>query len=92
MKHCILLFLSFALASSPPARCGESSGPAPAAIQAPDPNSCVANFGVPCYSPQQLQEAYGLAPLLNAGYDGAGQTIVYRILRQSDHGSRSEGV
>lgn len=46
------------------------------APQPPDPSSCVADNGVPCYSPQQLQTAYGLTPLINSGYNGAGQTIV----------------
>lgn len=44
--------------------------------QAPDPSACVPYTGVACYTPQQLQTAYGVAPLLNAGYNGAGQTIV----------------
>jgi subtilase family serine protease len=47
-----------------------------AATQAPPDSFCRANFGIPCYSPQQIQTAYGLAPLLNAGYTGAGETII----------------
>jgi len=45
-------------------------------LQAPTDLSCQATFGVPCYSPQQIQNAYGLTPILKAGYTGAGQTIV----------------
>src|ERR1051326_7246126 len=30
----------------------------------------------PCYSPQEIQAAYGLTALLNAGYTGVGQTII----------------
>ncbi|HKV85854.1 MAG TPA: S53 family peptidase [Ktedonobacterales bacterium] len=30
----------------------------------------------PCYSPQEIRNAYGLAPVINAGYVGTGQTIV----------------
>jgi subtilase family serine protease len=30
----------------------------------------------PCYSPQEIRNAYNLTPVLNAGYDGTGQTIV----------------
>ena len=30
---------------------------------------------VPCYSPQEMRTVYGLNPLLDAGYTGAGQTI-----------------
>jgi subtilase family serine protease len=46
------------------------------ALQAPPDAFCRANFGVPCYSPQQIQNAYGLTPILQAGYTGAGQTIL----------------
>ena len=46
------------------------------ALQAPADVACRATFGIPCYSPQQIQNAYGLAPILQAGYDGKGQTIV----------------
>jgi subtilase family serine protease len=47
-----------------------------AGTQAPPDSFCRANFGIPCYSPQQIQTAYGLASLLNAGYTGAGETII----------------
>jgi subtilase family serine protease len=30
----------------------------------------------PCYSPQEIRNAYNVTPVLNAGYDGTGQTIV----------------
>lgn len=46
------------------------------ALQAPPDVVCRAVFGIPCYSPQQIQNAYGLTPILQAGYDGHGQTIV----------------
>ncbi len=42
----------------------------------PTDASCRVQFGFPCYSPQEIQAAYGLKPLLEAGYNGAGQTIV----------------
>jgi subtilase family serine protease len=45
-------------------------------LQAPPDALCRVNFGVPCYSPQQIHKAYGLAPILQAGYTGAGQTII----------------
>jgi subtilase family serine protease len=45
-------------------------------LQAPTDLSCQATVGVPCYSPQQIQNAYGLTPILQAGYTGVGQTIV----------------
>jgi subtilase family serine protease len=47
-----------------------------ASLQAPASDSCLATFGIPCYSPQQIQNAYGVSSLLQAGYNGAGQTIV----------------
>jgi subtilase family serine protease len=37
---------------------------------------CRTFIGIPCYSPQEIQNAYGLASLLNAGYTGAGETII----------------
>jgi subtilase family serine protease len=65
MKYTPLLALSLAgLAISP------------AWTQAPDPSVCIPTTGAPCYTPQQLQTAYGLTPLLNAGYNGTGQSIV----------------
>jgi subtilase family serine protease len=43
---------------------------------APPDAFCRANFGIPCYSPQEMRKAYGLTPLLASGYTGAGQTII----------------
>ena len=37
---------------------------------------CRANLGFPCYSPQEIYNAYGLTPFLKAGFNGTGQTIV----------------
>ena len=76
MKSSILLFLSFSLLAAPPARHTRMNRLATATITAPDPSMCISSEGVSCYTPQQLQNAYGLAPLLSAGYDGKGQTIV----------------
>ncbi len=42
----------------------------------PTTAQCLQNYGVPCYSPQQMRTGYGLNPILSAGYNGAGQTIV----------------
>ncbi|MGZ4463376.1 MAG: S53 family peptidase [Gaiellaceae bacterium] len=42
----------------------------------PDTNYCLANFGIRCYQPAQVQKAYDLAPLFNKGITGKGQTIV----------------
>ena len=46
------------------------------AAQAPTDAWCRANTGGPCYSPQEIRRAYGLTPILNAGFTGKGQTIV----------------
>jgi subtilase family serine protease len=45
-------------------------------LTAPADTDCRAAYGVPCYSPQEMQTAYNIAPLINAGTNGAGQTIV----------------
>jgi subtilase family serine protease len=42
----------------------------------PTTAQCVAEFKVPCYSPNQIEQAYNLAPLYAKGYNGAGKTIV----------------
>ncbi len=42
----------------------------------PSYNECLQQLNIRCYSPQQMRNAYNLTPLLNAGYIGAGQTIV----------------
>jgi subtilase family serine protease len=44
--------------------------------QLPSSAACLAAYGVPCYAPQDIQKAYGITPLLDAGYSGRGQTIV----------------
>ncbi len=42
----------------------------------PTDTQCRQQLGIPCYSPQEMQRAYGLTPILNAGFNGAGQTII----------------
>src|SRR5580658_1603743 len=46
------------------------------ANQPPTDAFCRENFGVPCYSPQEIRTAYGMNGLINSGMVGAGQTIV----------------
>jgi subtilase family serine protease len=58
-----------AAASTGPASTGPAS---PAGSAATD---CLA-ARPPCYTPQQLEVAYGVQPLLDRGIDGRGQTIV----------------
>ena len=43
---------------------------------APTDQDCQHITGQPCYSPEQVQQAYGLSALYKPGYDGTGQTIV----------------
>ena len=42
----------------------------------PTTASCVANLGLRCYLPFQIQKAYDVAPLFGRGIDGRGRTIV----------------
>jgi subtilase family serine protease len=42
----------------------------------PSDASCRAKRGTPCYSPREIQHAYGVDRLLERGGDGAGQRIV----------------
>lgn len=42
----------------------------------PDTTYCRTNLGISCYQPAQLQKAYDLQPLFNAGLTGTGRTIV----------------
>jgi subtilase family serine protease len=44
--------------------------------QPPTDAFCRENFGVPCYSPQEIRTAYGMNGLINSGMVGAGETIV----------------
>lgn len=37
---------------------------------------CERALGAPCYSPEQIQQAFSLTSLYKLGYDGRGQTIV----------------
>jgi subtilase family serine protease len=46
------------------------------ADSAPTDQFCRDNFGLACYSPQEIRTAYGLNGLIDAGMVGAGQTIV----------------
>ena len=43
---------------------------------APTDQDCQRVVGQPCYSPEQVQQAYGLSALYKPGFDGTDQTIV----------------
>ncbi|HEY7358325.1 MAG TPA: S8 family serine peptidase [Ktedonobacterales bacterium] len=42
----------------------------------PTTQQCLNALGAPCYSPEQIQQAFNLTALYKLGYEGAGQTIV----------------
>jgi subtilase family serine protease len=44
--------------------------------QPPTLSYCEANYGIECYGPPQIQQAYDMKPLYGAGLTGAGKTIV----------------
>jgi subtilase family serine protease len=44
--------------------------------QPPSAALCQEYFGVTCYGPGQLEQAYGATSLFGAGIDGAGETVV----------------
>ena len=46
------------------------------AQQLPSSATCLADYGIACYAPSDIHNAYGITPLLAAGYTGWGQTIV----------------
>lgn len=41
----------------------------------PTTADCEAIIGIACYSPNQIEQAYNMHPLFDAGYNGAGTTI-----------------
>jgi len=44
--------------------------------QVPNEAYCEANYGIACYQPYQIQQAYDMNPLYRAGLTGRGKTIV----------------
>jgi len=72
-----------AAGSQPPAAASPSGAPAtrpvspaPRHLAAPTSEWCVRAFDMNCYSPRQLEQAYGLPRLYARGLDGQGRTIV----------------
>jgi subtilase family serine protease len=60
------------------------SGTAQPSSASPPPSSTgVCGSGTTCYTPQQLQVAYGVKPLLDRGIDGRGETVVLPELAES---------
>ncbi len=61
-----------------------ASGTARPSSASPSPSSTgVCGSGVTCYTPQQLQVAYGVNPLLDRGINGRGETVVLPELAES---------
>jgi subtilase family serine protease len=68
-----------------PAQTGaaSSSGPARQPAAPPPGSTAECNSVTTCYTPQQLQVAYGIRPLLDRGINGRGETVVLPELTQS---------
>ena len=68
-----------------PAQSGAASSSGPARpLAAPPPSSAGECHSVTtCYTPRQLQVAYGIKPLLDRGINGRGQTVVLPELAES---------
>ncbi len=86
------------LAAAYPAAVAAGGTAAPASAASPSAATATLNCGqglggpVACYSPQEYQVAYGVAPLLRRGIDGRGQTVALLELAQtpSSHGGASD--
>src|SRR5260370_31630092 len=68
-----------------PAQTGAASSGGPARQRAAPPPSSTAdcNSVTTCYTPQQLQVAYGIKPLLDRGINGRGETLLLPATPQS---------
>jgi subtilase family serine protease len=75
VSGCVALLIAGEAAAAPTIRVGRLVSTSPADLP-PTDAFCRANFGVPCYSPQEIRTAYGLAPMIDAGFTGVDQTIV----------------
>jgi subtilase family serine protease len=55
----------------------------PSSASTPPSSTGYCGSGTTCYTPQQLQVAYGVKPLLRRGIDGRGETVVLPELAES---------
>src|ERR1700761_2621129 len=62
--------------SAPAATAGATAAHAAAKPSASPPSRADCESITTCYTPQQLEVAYGVAPLLRRGIDGRGETVV----------------
>ncbi len=60
----------------PPGSTGTGSATAPATVSPAGAAAADCLGSLPCYTPRQLREAYGIQPLLDRGIDGRGVTVV----------------
>jgi subtilase family serine protease len=71
----------FAIACGPVQTAGGTTQPSSASTPPSSTGYC--GSGTTCYTPQQLQVAYGVKPLLDRGIDGRGETVVLPELAES---------
>jgi subtilase family serine protease len=69
--------------TTPQTGTGSSSGPARPPAAPPSSSTADCNSLATCYTPQQLQVAYGIKPLLQRGIDGRGETVVLPELAET---------
>src|SRR5947208_11815518 len=55
----------------------------PSSSASPPPRTSTADCTTTCYTPQQLEAAYGVQPLLRRGIDGRGETVVLPELAET---------
>jgi subtilase family serine protease len=84
--------LAAPLAACLTAACASAALGSTAAIAASPPSAltCDAGGPEPCYTPQEYQIAYGVAPLLRRGIDGRGQTVALLELATSPNAGASD--
>jgi subtilase family serine protease len=86
MPLAALLAAACSPASTSAASGGAPAGPPAASPSAAPPSGSSAgdcDSVATCYSPRQLQVAYGIKPLLDRGIDGRGETVVLPELAES---------
>jgi hypothetical protein len=82
----IAVLFAVACGGSPAATAGAAaaSGTTQPSSASPPPSATgVCGSGVTCFTPQQLQAAYAVKPLLDRGIDGRGETVVLPELAES---------
>jgi subtilase family serine protease len=78
---CATVMASLAAAGGPAQAMGSAGAPQVTGTTAGSTADC--DSVTTCYTPQQLQVAYGVRPLLDRGIDGRGQTVVLPELAET---------